>query len=61
VFEADGIGGVRFHEAQGVGAATLAEVQAKLRRRLLRAAARRGLLERAEAEAMLAWDHGGGL
>ena len=33
VFEADGIGGVRFCEAQGVGAATLAQVQAKVRHR----------------------------
>jgi hypothetical protein len=45
VFEADGEGGARFHEAQGVGAETLAEVQAKVRRRVLRALAQRGLLE----------------
>jgi hypothetical protein len=57
--ETDAVGGVRFHEAQGVSAATAAEVQAKLRRRLLRAAARRGLIEREEAEAMGAWDLGG--
>ncbi len=43
-----------------MGAATLAEVQAKLRRRVLRAATRRGLLDRDEAEAWGAWDHGGG-
>jgi hypothetical protein len=58
---APAIGGVRFHEAQAVGAETVAEVQAKVRRRVSRALARRGLLEREEAEAMLAWDHGGGL
>lgn len=34
------------------------EVQAKLCRRVLRALARRGLLEREDAEAMGAWDHG---
>jgi hypothetical protein len=60
VFEADGAGGARFHEARGVGAQALAEIQAKVRRRLLRAAARRGLLEREDAEAMGAWAHGGG-
>ena len=31
-----------------------------MRRRLLRAAARRGLIEREDAQAMGAWDHGGG-
>jgi hypothetical protein len=61
VFEADAIGGVRFHEAQAVGAETVAEVQAKVRRRVSRALARRGLLVREEAEAMGTWDHGGGL
>ncbi len=60
VFEADGAGGARFHEARGVGPETVAEIQAKVRRRLLRAAARRGLLERQDAQAMGAWDHAGG-
>lgn len=60
VFEADGAGGARFHEARGVGAQALAEIQAQVRRRVLRAAARRGLLEREAAQAMGAWNHAGG-
>jgi hypothetical protein len=60
VFEADGAGGARFHEARGVGAETIAEIQAPVRRRLLRAAARRGLIEREDAQAMGAWEHTGG-
>ena len=60
VFEADGAGGARFHEARGIDPETIAEIQAKVRRRLLRAAARRGLLEREDAEAMGAWEHAGG-
>jgi hypothetical protein len=39
---------------------TIAEVQTKVRRRLLRAPARRGLLEPEEAAAMGAWALGGG-
>ena len=60
VFEADGKGGARFHEAQGVSPETVAEVQAKVRRRVLRALAQRGLLEREDAEAMAGWEHAGG-
>jgi hypothetical protein len=60
VFEADAAGGARLHEARGVGPETVAEIQAHVRRRLLRAAARRGLLERQHAQAMGAWDHAGG-
>lgn len=37
VFEADGMGGVRFHEARGVGAEAVAEVEAALRLRVARA------------------------
>ena len=60
VFEADGAGGARFHEARGVGPETIAEIQAQVRRRVLRAAARRGLFEREDAQAMGAWEHAGG-
>lgn len=60
VLEAAGAGGARFHEARGVGPETVAEIQAKVRRRLLRVAARRGLLEREDAQAMGAWEHAGG-
>jgi hypothetical protein len=38
----------------------LNEVQAKVRRRLLRALTRRGVLEPEDAEAMASWEHGGG-
>lgn len=60
VFEADGAGGARFHEARGVGPETIADIQAQVRRRLLRAAVRRGLLEREDAQAMGAREHAGG-
>ena len=38
----------------------LDEVQAKVRRRPLRALTRRGVLEPEDAEAMTNWEHGGG-
>jgi hypothetical protein len=60
VFEADGAGGVRFHEARGIGPETVAEIQAQVRHRLLSVLARRGVLEREDAAAMGTWDHGGG-
>ena len=60
VFEADGAGSVRFHETRGIGPDTIAEIQAQVRHRLLSVLARRGVLEREDAEAMGAWDHGGG-
>ena len=56
----DGAGGVRFHEAGGIGPATIAEIQAQVRRRLLSVLARRGVLEREDAAAMGRWDHAGG-
>jgi len=55
-----GAGGARFHEARGVSLETIAEIQAQVRRRLLRAAARGGLIEREDALAMGAWEHAGG-
>ena len=60
VFDTDAAGGVCFHAAHALGPEALAEIQAKVRVRLLRAAARRGVLEREDAEAMGTWDHGGG-
>jgi DNA-directed RNA polymerase subunit RPC12/RpoP len=60
VFEAAADEEVRFHEARGLVPGVLAEIQAKVRRRLLRALTRRGVLEREDAEAMDAWDHAGG-
>ena len=52
VFQADGAGGVRFHEARGIGPDTIAEIQAQVRHRLLSVLARRSLLESEESEAM---------
>jgi hypothetical protein len=49
-----------FHMARGIGPATIAEIQAQVRHRLLSVLARRGVLEREEAAAMGTWDHGGG-
>jgi hypothetical protein len=62
VFES-GTGGqlpVRFHEMPALDAQQLADIQRNIRRRLLRALTRRGLLEPQVAEEMVAWDHSGG-
>lgn len=59
VFEATSQGGVAFFEAT-LDAAEIAEVQAKIRRRVLRMFVQRGLIESDEAKAMLAWEHAGG-
>ncbi len=60
VFDADAEGGVVFHPASGLDATAIGEVQAAVRRRLLRAVERRGLLSPEEAQIMAAWEHGGG-
>ncbi len=60
VFDADAEGGVVFHPASGLDATVIGEVQAAVRRRLLRAVERRGLLSPEEARIMAAWEHGGG-
>lgn len=71
VFEAvkgDGVGvavdkpaapGVNFHRARDIDADTVAQVQATLRRRILRAFVGRGLLESFEAKEMLGYAHSG--
>ena len=51
--------GVIFHPATGVTADTVAQVQASLRKRILRAFVGRGLLEGFEAKEMLAYRHSG--
>lgn len=56
VFDADAEGGVVFHAASGVNATVIGEVQTAVRKRLLRAVERRGLLAWDEA----AREHGGG-
>jgi hypothetical protein len=60
VFEADASGAATFHESSAPDQKLLNEVQAKVRRRLLRALTRRGVLEPEDAETMASWDHGGG-
>jgi len=60
VFEADAGGGVTFHPADGLDASAIGEVQAAVRRRLLRSALRRGLLSAHDAQVMAKWEHGGG-
>lgn len=51
--------GVVFHPATGVGADAVAQVQATLRKRILRGFVARGLLEKADAKDMLAYQHSG--
>jgi len=60
VFEADAQDGVTFQPASGVDAPAIAAVQATVRKRLLRAVERRGLLSADDAQVMAEWEHGGG-
>jgi hypothetical protein len=60
VFDAAAAGGVIFTAATGVDAHAIAQVQAQVRRRLLRSFMRRGLLPGDDARAMAQWEHGGG-
>ena len=60
VFDATPTGGVIFRAAAELDANTIADVQAGVRRRLLRVFVRRGLLPRDDARAMGQWQHGGG-
>jgi len=60
VFDAAAAGGVIFTAATGVDAHAIAQVQAQVRRRLLRSFVRRGLLPSDDARAMAQWQHGGG-
>ena len=60
VFESATTGGIMFTAATGLDANAIADVQAGVRRRLLRVVVRRGLLPRDDARAMGLWQHGGG-
>ncbi|MBK8387361.1 MAG: transposase [Candidatus Accumulibacter sp.] len=60
VFAADASGRATFHESRALDQKGLDEVHAKVRRRLLRALTRRGVLEPEDAEKMANWAHGGG-
>ncbi|NMQ06545.1 hypothetical protein E4Q08_15450 [Candidatus Accumulibacter phosphatis] len=55
VFEADASGAATFHESRAPDQKLLDEVQAKVRRRLLRALTRRGVLEPEDAELGARW------
>lgn len=51
--------GVIYHPATGIDAATVAQVQATLRRRILRVFVGRDLIESVNAKEMLAYQHSG--
>jgi hypothetical protein len=51
--------GIVFHPASGIDETAVAQVQADLRRRILRAFVGRGLIEKADAKDMLAYQHSG--
>jgi hypothetical protein len=57
VFEV--VPGIVFHPASAIDEAAVAQVQADLRRRILRAFVGRGLLESCDAKEMLAYQHSG--
>jgi Putative transposase/Transposase zinc-binding domain len=57
---AEVVTGVDFHVASGLDASAIAQVQAKVRQRILRTFARRGLIDKADRDEMLSWEHGGG-
>ena len=50
---------LRFHPASGIDEAVVAQMQADLRRRILRAFVGRGLIESCDAKEMLAYQHSG--
>jgi hypothetical protein len=60
LFAPEGEGGVRFFGVGPLDSEDAEAVQAQVRRRVLRAYQRRGLLERSEREEMERWEHGGG-
>ena len=53
------VASVIFHPAIGINKTALAQAQAALRRRILRAFGRRGLLESCDAKEMLVYQHSG--
>jgi hypothetical protein len=55
----DAEAGVVFHAATELDAAAIAQVQAKVRQRILRAFVRRGLIDKSDGEEMGNWEHGG--
>jgi len=59
VFDTATPAGVIFHPTTGMGADAVAQVQATLRKRILRGFVARGLLEKVDAKDMLAYQHSG--
>jgi hypothetical protein len=59
LYEAEGEG-VRFHTVAQPGEAAILQVQERVRRRVLNAFVRWGLLEKDARDEMLGWEHGGG-
>ena len=57
---ADAVAGVDVHAATELDAAAIAQVQAQVRQRILRAFVRRGLIDKSDGKEMLGWEHGGG-
>lgn len=51
---------MRFHAALGLDAAAFADVQARVRTRVLSTFVRRGLIDKDDAAKMRAWAHDGG-
>ncbi|GAB1234115.1 IS91 family transposase [Ferrigenium sp. UT5] len=51
---------VDFHAATHLDIVAIAQVQAKIRQRILRAFVRRGLISKGDRDEMLSWEHGGG-
>jgi len=60
VLEPDSWGGVRFYAADELDATDAEAVQARVRRRILRAFVRRGILDKDDRRDMEQWSHGGG-
>jgi hypothetical protein len=60
VFESDAQGGVGFHAVEELDADDAEAVQARVRRRILRAFVRHGILDKDDRRDMELWNHGGG-
>lgn len=56
----DAVTGVDFHAATNLDTAAIAQVQAQVRQRILRAFVRRGLIGKSDRDEMMSWEHGGG-
>jgi hypothetical protein len=60
LLEPDSQGGVRFFAVEELDGDDAEAVQARVRRRILRAFVRRGLIDKDDRKEMESWDHGGG-